>query len=526
MPLLMPRPMKRPNSTYHQLVQRIPADVATKARGMILAVPVGDAIANIEVTPTRKDIRTSLRTRDPQEAKARQAVAVAYLESVWEALRRGPKRLTHKETLALAGEVYRLLADTFEDDPGTIKRWLKAEVANLQAEGGQYGRAALMILSDEARRALSVEERVGGFSDAILRRRGLVVDAESRARLNEQVLASLRQANLLLMRRAEGDYTPDPQAGRFPDFPEVKADTKAVSLLSLFDGWAKERKPSQSTVDQWRKHCEAFIGFLGKDDAGQVLKADVVRWKDALVAAGGAAKTINDSKLAALRVAFEWGAKNVRVASNPAAGVAVVHRKRADERMLGFTDTEAQAILQAAAKEARPSIRWIPLLCAASGARVGEMAQLRAEDIIEQSGIPAIQITAEAGSVKTLGSERTIPIHPAVIKAGFLDFVRGKTGPLFYDPSRRKADAKKPSHKIVAKNIAAWVQGLGLEVGRAHRKDPSHAWRHRFKTLARAAAVNDSVADAIVGHAPDSVAKAYGTVTLATMKEALERIRI
>ncbi|WP_425284789.1 DUF6894 family protein [Methylobacterium gossipiicola] len=38
-------------------------------------------------------------------------------------------------------------------------------------------------------------------------------------------------------------------------------------------------------------------------------------------------------------------------------------------------------------------------------------------------------------------------------------------------------------------------------------RDPSHAWRHRFKTLARAARINDSVADAIVGHALDSVAR-------------------
>lgn len=65
-----------------------------------------------------------------------------------------------------------------------------------------------------------------------------------------------------------------------------------------------------------------------------------------------------------------------------------------------------------------------------------------------------------------------------------------------------------------------------MEVGRAHRKDPSHAWRHRFKTLARAARINDSVADAIVGHAADTVAKAYGTVTLQTMKEAIERMPV
>lgn len=526
MALQMPRPMKRKGTTFHQLVQRLPADVLGKVTGLPLTIPIGDTSIHKVISAKDRDIRVSLRTRDPQEAKARQAQAVAYLEAVWRSVREGPRRLTHKETLALAGEVYRALAETLEDDPGEAARWVAAEAGNVQAEAGEYGRASLMILPEEEKRTRSIEERVGGFSDGVLARRGLVIDHDSRIRLNEQVLAALRQANLLLIDRAMGDYTPDPQAKRFPSFPEMKAGEKGVSLLTLFDGYAKERRPSQSTVDQWRKHCQTFIGFIGRDDAGQVMKADVVRWKDALVASGGAPKTINDAKLAALRVAFEWGVKNVHIASNPAAGVAVAHRKRPDERMLGFSDEEASTILRAASKETRPAIRWIPLLCAASGARVGEMAQLRGEDVIVQDGIYALRITAEAGSLKNLGSERVIPVHPALIEAGFLTFAGSRKGPLFFNPTRRKADAKKPPHKIVAKNVAAWVQGLGLEVGRAHRKDPSHAWRHRFKTLARAARINDSVADAIVGHAADTVAKAYGTVTLETMREAIERIPV
>lgn len=101
---------------------------------------------------------------------------------------------------------------------------------------------------------------------------------------------------------------------------------------------------------------------------------------------------------------------------------------------------------------------------------------------------------------------------------------RGKQGPPFFDPAKRRTDAKKSQHKIVAKYVATSVAQLGIaSVGRANRKDPSHAWRHRFKTLARAAGINDSVADAIVGHAPVSVAKAHGTVTLATMRDAIER---
>ncbi|ACA15983.1 integrase family protein [Methylobacterium sp. 4-46] len=526
MPLQMARPMRRSGSSFHQLVQRIPADVAAKVRGMRLSIPIGEGEAHLVISDKATDVRTSLRTRDPAVAKARQAVAVAYLEKVWRSVREGPQRLTQRQTVALAGEAYTALKTALEDDPGAPERWLRVEVDNLRAESGQYGRSALMIGSAEEKQARSIEERVGGFSDMVLAKHALNIDADSRARLNQELLAALRQAGLVLMRHAQGDYRPDPDVSRFPDFQTSSSKATAVSLLDLFDGWAKERKPSQSTVDQWRKHCEAFLAFIGKDDAGRVTKADVVAWKDTLVAAGGAPKTINDSKLAALRVAFTWGVENVRVRSNPATGVAVRQKMQAGEQMLGFDDGEAAAILQAAAKETRPYIRWLPLLCAASGARVGEMAQLRAEDVIVQDGIPALCITAEAGSLKNLNSERVIPLHPGVIDAGFLEFVKGKKGPLFYNPVRRRTDAKKPSHKIVAKNVATWVQGLGLQVGRQHRKDPSHAWRHRFKTLARAARIEDSVADAIVGHAPGSVAKAYGTVTLATMHEAVSRIPI
>ena len=529
MPLQMPRPMKRPGSTFHQLVQRIPADIAGRAVGMRLAIPVGVETADILITPGRKDIRTSLRTRDPREARERQAVAVAYLEAVWRSVREGPRRLTHKEAVALAGEAYRTLVERVEDDPGPVAGWAIREAQNLQAEFGKFGfgRAGLKIGVGEAdRRRESLEELLGPVADGFLSRRGLIIDAESRARLLEQLLSADRQASLLNLRRAEGDYSPDLEASRFPAFPEATKAPSSVNLLDLFDGWARERKPSQSTVDQWRKHCESFLAFLGKDDAWQVMKADVVRWKDALVAAGGSPKTINDSKLAALRVAFEWGVKNVRVSSNPAAGVAVAFKVRLQDRMQGFDDAEAAAILNAAARENRPAIRWLPLLCATTGARVGEMAQLRGEDVITRDGIPAVRITAEAGSVKNAGSERTVPLHPAVLEAGFMAFVGERKGPLFFNAERRKADAKKPSHKIVTKNVANWVKELGLETGRANRKDPSHAWRHRFKTLARAAGINDSVADTIVGHAPDSVAKAYGTVTLATMRDAIARIPV
>ncbi|WP_182086386.1 hypothetical protein [Aureimonas sp. ME7] len=54
----------------------------------------------------------SLRTRDHTKAKLRQAVVLGCLESVWRAVRDGPRTVTHQENVTLAGDWDRaLLAD-------------------------------------------------------------------------------------------------------------------------------------------------------------------------------------------------------------------------------------------------------------------------------------------------------------------------------------------------------------------------------------------------------------------------------
>lgn len=80
MPLAMPRPTKRSTTTFHEFVQRIPADVKDKVRGMTLAVPIGGESVALTVSVKAHDIRLSLRTRAPAEAKVRQAAVVGCLE--------------------------------------------------------------------------------------------------------------------------------------------------------------------------------------------------------------------------------------------------------------------------------------------------------------------------------------------------------------------------------------------------------------------------------------------------------------
>ena len=101
--------MRRDGSRFPLFVQRIPADVRRKAAGIELAIPLGDGFVFVTPSDGAQAVRFSLRTSEPSEIKTRQALAAAYLETVWAALRNdAPVHLTHRQATALAGELYRV----------------------------------------------------------------------------------------------------------------------------------------------------------------------------------------------------------------------------------------------------------------------------------------------------------------------------------------------------------------------------------------------------------------------------------
>lgn len=137
-------PIRRDGSSVHYLRKRVPADLTDRAVGLVLHVPVGDETAEVQVGRNRT-IKVSLRTHDPREAKARQAKALAYLDDVWRSMRENPRRLSHREIIALAGEAYRHAKKTWENDPGRATLWnmlhqaaLKWDPATAQGEMAPY----------------------------------------------------------------------------------------------------------------------------------------------------------------------------------------------------------------------------------------------------------------------------------------------------------------------------------------------------------------------------------------------------
>jgi|GEM_PF-419453 len=296
-----------------------------------------------------------------------------------------------------------------------------------------------------------------------------------------------------------------------------------VSIGSLLEGYLKEHEPAPATEKVWRRHLSHFIAFLGHDDATRVTLVDVVAWKDKLLeepADGSKPKqvrTVRDSYLPAVRSVFKWGAGNGKIAHNPVAGVRVGGKRKPAVRDQGLTDDEAKIILAAALKlpparlspERKLARRWVPWLCAYTGARVNEITQLRGEDVKEQNGIWTIYITPEAGSVKN-GKARTVALHPHLLDQGFLQAISGKVGPLFYDPSLHRGGSEgNPQYKKVGEFLARWVRDVGVTDPNVW---PNHGWRHRFKTQARLVGMDPETRDAIQGHAPRTEGEGYGSV--------------
>lgn len=533
--LRMARPQNRKDTKNYQFRKRIPADVLSKTQGQCIAFRLpggrddGECTVSVKV---REIISFSLRTSNKSLAKERHAAVLAQCQQWCDSIRNGPRPLSQKQIIALAGEWYREWIARLESEPGSPgvwQHWLRI----LDSVDPSFVRG-LAIVDQQGR----LVEQVGPVVDEFLAGRQLIVDEGTRERLCVAFHDAMTRAGDTLRRYASGDYSPDTNAQRFPTWEgrELVASSNGTTPLTfdgLFERWRRETKPSPSTVTTYTGYLKKFKEHLGHNDPRRVTRADVIAFKDKLVDSGLKAKGIKDGPLAAIKSLFNYAVKNELLPYNPAAGVTVRLKATAGERMLPYTDAEVAHLLALADKETHPARRWLPWLLAATGARVGELAQLWGRRVTEIDGIPVIKIAPaeDGGSLKNEGSERDVPIHPALIKRGFIEFVREQgDGPLFYrSREKRKAttkadqDARRHASKVVANHLAAWISNQGFK---DKRKARTHAFRHWFKTTARNRGIDKAIVDAIQGHAPQDVADRYRHVDLATMVKAIKRIPV
>lgn len=511
--------MRRQGSTFINFRQRIPRDVKDRAAGLVLSVPVGDETATIRISSRTEVVQFSLRTRDPGEGKARQAVALAYLERQWEAIRKGPVGLTHKQVVALAGEAYRDLVQAREDNPGKAEGWqLLERLATVEVGSG-------LSISNPLPSATAEPLRVEAIS-AVLARHNLTIDDDSRRRLNIAVREAYADAARRLAANAKGDYSEDTIVRRFPPVdvlkgkePKPSPSPGRLTFTSLIEDWWREAEKAgrrRTTYDNYKGVFGKLAAFLKHDNAHEVMEDDVVRFKDHRLGEVSA-RTVKDADLAALKSVFGWAVSNRKLASNPAASVTVMRGKVRRTRPQGFTLDEAGAILGAALMEQLPTRRWVPWLLAYTGARAGEIIQLRKQDLVPTGDHWSLVLTPEAGTIKT-GEARTVPVHPHLIEQGLVTFVQEhRDEHLFLRPNAQTGNVLG-SLKGVRNHLGAWVREYVTDA----RVKPNHGWRHLFITLCRGHGIGEDIQRLITGHSARDVHAEYGDA--AGLYEAICRL--
>ncbi|ASJ25979.1 phage integrase SAM-like domain-containing protein [Laribacter hongkongensis] len=290
-----------------------------------------------------------------------------------------------------------------------------------------------------------------------------------------------------------------------------------TSWLVLLERWASERVPTSKTLAEWRLYVDRFLEQNPAVTVEQTEKSHVVGFKDWLVAKQYSSATV-EKHLTAIKRLLGWALDNDIISRNPASGVRVAKAANAAPGRQPYSLEDLNAIfgMPIFRKAERPKAGrgeaafWLPLLGLFTGARLEELGQLLCSDVRERDRVNYIAISdAEEGqSVKTSSSRRLIPLHPELLRLGFLDYV---------------ADQRKRGHQhlfhLLESNrhgacTAAWSKWYGRFARTPSLNMPKskvfHSFRHTFKDAARNSGIPKDVHDAFTGHSANDVGSTYG----------------
>lgn len=566
---------KRADSDVYQFVYRTPAKVLAKLKGRFLLISFS-YIAQENPFTIRpivgEKVKFSLKTADKNIAHARELEALRQIEDYFGAANSNEVDLSHRDLVRMSRAIYEAYLEIHQEEPGLPRQLAEHKALSRAISEGRIkslhpikmgeidGASAKELFGDDLTAGVNafpegepdrkaLESRFGELADYLLARYRIAVDDTTRGRLLLQCAAASIHAGWRLKDNAAGDYGPDkrierfgeafvaPSAGKAVGSPPAASKTSVKGILADWWAHAKAEGVRESTHVNYKGTVESFVKFLGHDDASKLTADDIVGYKDFRLKQVNArngktisARTVRDTDLAALKSIFNWAVDNRRMTSNPVANVRLKVRKKKLGREKGFTDTEAKALLEAtdALKlgRERPKTfaakKWIPFLCAYSGARPGEMAQLRKQDLRKEGEYWVLRVAPDdegdnPTSVKT-DQYRDIVLHEHVVARGFPEFVQAsETGYLFLNAK----DGADSWGKLqgVRNRLSEFARGVITDM----RVRPNYGWRHRFKTVARTIGMDGAVRDAIQGHSPRTVGDDYGDVTIEAMGLALAK---
>ena len=177
---------------------------------------------------------------------------------------------------------------------------------------------------------------------------------------------------------------------------------------------------------------------------------------------------------------------------------------------------------------------WLPVLGYATGARLGELVQLHIDDVVLDTDVPYLRITAEnsgprnSDTVKQLKSDaavRDIPLDKSVLALGFDKFVLDRAKKSSSKPKRLFREIKLGPDGQASTTFSKWFARYLDRIGIDASGVVFHSFRHLMEDMLRNALLPQYVIDRIIGHQGKATSDGYGEgVTLDVKAEAIAQI--
>lgn len=200
---------------------------------------------------------------------------------------------------------------------------------------------------------------------------------------------------------------------------------------------------------------------------------------------------------------FEWAKVSGIISVNPFVGLKVMISKKVSEQRKALEIEDLQELFDEkhfTQNEERPSRYWIPIIAAYSGMRMEEIAQLVRSDLQVIDGVLCFNINDDGEKkLKTLNSDRIVPVHSEFLRLGFKRFFEGKE-----ESERLFSDLSKTNGKW-SHNFSKWFIRYRRKCGVTEPGKTFHSFRHSVATIWKRQEVHESIPATLLGHSAGGI---------------------
>ena len=528
------------------------------------------------------EYKRSLKTRDPAEAEVREAEELLRYRALLanaQAQLHGAEALNARDIELLAAAWYHVELARMEASGDFASHLASGPVVTSEGLNHHEEHAPFVSLGEaleddpdsEALLSKSVAEAI----KECLRERNIPMPAPEtiiHSRLTTAFRSHQLQLSDIALKRHHGDWLAKAEVlpAEALSFPAKQPVSPSVGkrLMALFEEYARDKiltdgdvRSVRKTILSFRATVTQFTELFGDIHVKSVTR-DVIRqyrgYMSQLPAKGTGIRKLDAkqliakaaaeglplieeatirNKLRTISAVMGYALRMGEADENPvvssgvakAAAKAASNRGAANRQRKDYTRDELQQIFSspiytevgwtAPRAEFGAAWYWMPLLMYYTGARREEIAQLATKEVLASNeggwylSILALDEDDAGRGVKTIGSRRLIPLHPHLIELGFLRYVES------LEPGQLFPFLKLSPDGYYGTNFGKrWASYLRDTVGLRTGANPSHGFRHTFKTLSRTVGIPEDVHDAITGHAgAGSVSRDYGMMPLTRM---------